>query len=130
MAARRREAIRKAELGPDQLTPIDVWYINHLYKYPSMENRLLSAPRAVPATVSLESLDRGVCAVVHEVIGDSDDIRRLKAMGICAGRRLEVVKRGDPMILRVFGSRIGLSNRLAACVKVQPCNQLDCPREP
>lgn len=95
-----------------------------------MENRLLSASQAAPAAVSLDSLDRGVCAVVAEVIGDSDDIRKLKAMGICAGRRLEVIKRGDPMILRVFGSRIGLSRRLAACVSVQPCNQLDCPREP
>jgi Fe2+ transport system protein FeoA len=34
-------------------------------------------------------------------------------MGLCAGRGVEVVKRGDPMIVRVLGTRIGLSAALA-----------------
>jgi hypothetical protein len=34
---------------------------------------------------------------------------------------VEIVLPGDPLILRVFGSRIGLSARLARHVIVRPC---------
>jgi Fe2+ transport system protein FeoA len=41
-------------------------------------------------------------------------------MGLCAGRTVEVVQRGDPMIVRVLGTRIGLAAALAAAVRVDP----------
>jgi hypothetical protein len=40
------------------------------------------------------------------------------ALGLCVGRRVEVVKAGDPMIVRVIGAQVGLSARLAAHVLV------------
>ncbi|TWU02355.1 FeoA family protein [Stieleria varia] len=43
---------------------------------------------------------------------------RMKSLGICEGRRLELLSNGDPMIVRVAGSRIGLSRSLAASVSV------------
>lgn len=43
---------------------------------------------------------------------------RLKRLGICVGRRLAVVQCGDPMIVRVAESRIGLSRKLAAAVEI------------
>ncbi len=46
---------------------------------------------------------------------------RLKALGICIGRQVELVKRGDPLIVRVYGSRLGISARLANRVLVEPC---------
>lgn len=60
-------------------------------------------------------------AVVEEVEGGDDDVARLKAMGLCAGRRLQLIKGGDPLIVRVLGSRIGISLRLAQGVRVRPC---------
>lgn len=69
---------------------------------------------------SLVSLPRGCCAVVDEVEG-REDLERLKALGICIGRTVEVVKCGDPLILKVYGTRIGLSARLAETVRVLPC---------
>ena len=42
-------------------------------------------------------------------------------LGVCVGRRVELVKGGDPLILRVFGSRLGLSAALAARVRVEVC---------
>lgn len=60
-------------------------------------------------------------ARVVEVEADPDDEARLKALGICAGRRVQLVSRGDPLILRVLGTRIGLSAQLAAGVRVEPC---------
>jgi hypothetical protein len=34
------------------------------------------------------------------------------------GRRVQLVKSGDPLVVRVLGARVGLSARLAACVSV------------
>lgn len=70
--------------------------------------------------VPLTALAACECGVVVEVV-NREELERLQAMGVCEGRRLEVVKSGDPLILRVFGSRIGLSARLAAHVQVRPC---------
>jgi Fe2+ transport system protein FeoA len=61
------------------------------------------------------------------VEAEDDDMRRLMTLGVCAGRRLELIQRGDPMILRVLGSRLGVSRRLAARVWVTPCDQISCP---
>lgn len=86
-------------------------------------------PTCAPmAAVSLDQLPTGVCAIVHHVEAADDDMRRLMTLGICVGRRLELVQRGDPMILRVFGSRLGVSRRLAERVQVQPCDHFACPR--
>lgn len=54
-----------------------------------------------------------------ELDATAEDVTRLKHLGICSGRRIQLVKTGDPLILRVIGSRIGLSRRLAQCVIVQ-----------
>jgi Fe2+ transport system protein FeoA len=42
----------------------------------------------------------------------------LKSLGICVGRRVQLAKVGDPLIVRVLGTRVGLSARLAECVVV------------
>lgn len=70
--------------------------------------------------IRLPELAEGECARVDRV-QDRDDLDRLKALGICSGRVIKLVHRGDPMILQVFGTRIGLSARLADHVLVQPC---------
>jgi Fe2+ transport system protein FeoA len=58
---------------------------------------------------------------VIEEVTDRTDLQRLKSMGICIGRSVEVIKQGDPLILKVYGTRIGLSARLADHVQVSPC---------
>jgi Fe2+ transport system protein FeoA len=47
-------------------------------------------------------------------------MERLEVMGLCAGRTIEVVKRGDPMIVRVLGTRIGLAAILARHAMIEP----------
>lgn len=87
------------------------------------------APHETPAdeacldlrTRPLPHMEPKQVAVVEDVTGDADDIARLKSMGLCAGRRLQLVKRGDPLVVRVLGSRIGISRRLAEHVVVRPC---------
>ena len=76
--------------------------------------------------VRLDELEPHQCAVVHEVEARDDDLARLMAMGLCGDRFVELIQGGDPMILRVFGSRIGISARLASHIMVKPCDPA-CP---
>lgn len=61
------------------------------------------------------------CGLVAAVRAGEEEIERLKSMGVCVGRRLMLVRAGDPMIVKVLGSRIGISARLADQVMVLPC---------
>ena len=60
-----------------------------------------------------------------ERVDKRDSLERLLAMGICEGRVVEFVQGGDPLIVKVFGSRIGLSARLAEHVYVDACCKLN-----
>jgi Fe2+ transport system protein FeoA len=74
----------------------------------------------------LDALPPRQCAVVRRIETDGDDIQRLKTLGICVGRRLEVVRTGDPLVVRVFGSRLGLSASLASRVWLEVCTPDHC----
>lgn len=74
----------------------------------------------------LDELSPGKCAVVRRVESEDGDIQRLKMLGVCVGRRVEVVKAGDPLIIRVFGSRLGMSASLAARVWLEVCSPEHC----
>ena len=65
-------------------------------------------------------------AVVRRIVSVGDVIERLKTLGICPGRQVELVKCGDPLILRVFRSRLGLSSSLAECVWVECGDVCSC----
>ncbi len=54
---------------------------------------------------------------------EGDAMIRLKRLGICGERTIEVMLPGDPMVLRVVGSRLGISRQLAESVIVdQDCD--------
>jgi Fe2+ transport system protein FeoA len=76
--------------------------------------------------VRLDLLPPRVCAVVRRVETDDEDTQRLKTLGVCLGRRVELVRIGDPLILKVFGSRLGLSAELARRVHVEVCQPGHC----
>lgn len=78
------------------------------------------------ALVRLDELAVRVCAVVRRVDTDDEDTNRLKTLGICLGRRVELVRVGDPLILKIFGSRLGLSASLATRVHVEICQPGHC----
>lgn len=78
-------------------------------------------PTALGRRVRLDELPEARCATVCEVRSGFAEVVRLKAMGVCRGRRVRVMRRGDPLILEVLGTRLGLSSRLAAQVDVEPC---------
>ncbi|NNE08419.1 MAG: ferrous iron transport protein A [Gemmatimonadetes bacterium] len=70
--------------------------------------------------IPLNLLKPHQCGVVsHFETEDDEDLARLKAMGVCAGRTVELVQTGDPLILKVYGTRVGVSARLAKRICVQ-----------
>ena len=76
--------------------------------------------------IRLDELEPSRCATICSVDATDASASQLMAMGVCVGRQIEVVKQGDPLILRVFGSRIGVSARLAGRVKVELCAGSQC----
>ena len=79
-----------------------------------------------PLTVRLDELPPRICAVVRSISTDDEDTHRLKTLGVCVGRRVELVRAGNPLILKVFGSRLGISAELAARVRVEVCTPGHC----
>lgn len=77
-------------------------------------------------SISLDKLKPGKCAFVVKVKAENDEVRKLMAMGVCEGRIIKLVHLGEPMILQVLGSRIGLSSRLGETVEVAPCEEDNC----
>ena len=71
--------------------------------------------------IQIEEIQPGHCGLVASVQAGEQELERLKSMGVCVGRRLMLIRAGDPMIVKVLGSRIGISARLARRVMVLPC---------
>ena len=76
--------------------------------------------------VRLDELPPRICAVVRSISTYDEDTHRLKTLGVCVGRRVELVRAGNPLILKVFGSRLGISAELAARVQVEVCTPGHC----
>lgn len=74
---------------------------------------------ATTSAIPLATAPTGCEFRVVRVTAECDDAARLKAMGVCIGRRLSLVQTGDPLIVYVVGSRVGISNRLAEAVYVE-----------
>jgi Fe2+ transport system protein FeoA len=85
-----------------------------------------TAGQITVALIRLDQLPPRVCAVVRQIATDDEEMQRLKTLGVCPGRRVELVKNGDPLILKVFGSRLGISAALASNVHVEVCQPDHC----
>lgn len=83
-------------------------------------------PELAPDTLPLPLLPPNRCGLVCAVDAGDEDAARLGEMGVCVGRTVQLVRGGDPLILRVFGSRVGISARLASGVHVRPCMDDAC----
>lgn len=76
--------------------------------------------------IRLNELAPRVCAVVRSIETDDEESLRLKTLGVCVGRRVELVRNGDPLVLKIFGSRLGISAGLASRVQVEVCEPGHC----
>ena len=76
--------------------------------------------------IRLTELPPRLCGIVRKIETDDEETARLKTLGVCSGRRVELVRSGDPLILKIFGTRLGLSAALAARVQVEICAPENC----
>lgn len=67
----------------------------------------------------LDQLSAGVHGIVHQIGDNHAAMERLKAMGLCVGREVEVVRDGNPLIIRFLGARVGVSDRLAQEIVIE-----------
>ena len=94
-------------------------------RFPRDTTMTIPATRSEPGTSHagarqyLQELPSGSRAVVQQIDGRDEALRRLMAMGLCVGREIEVVRQGNPLIIRLLGARIGVSGRLVRRVVVE-----------
>ena len=51
-------------------------------------------------------------------VQEGPDANRLKAMGLCVGHAVQVVRAGDPMVLDIFNTRMALAKTLAIGIRI------------
>ena len=73
-------------------------------------------------TIRLSDISTTGRFAVQTVEDHGEETVRLKRLGVCERRDVEVLQVGDPMIVRVVGSRIGISRRLASHVTLTECD--------
>lgn len=69
---------------------------------------------------TLSRLPSGRTARVRALPDDDGPYLRLRAMGLCEGRKIEVIRHGSRMIVSLSGVRIGVDRRLAEAIEVEP----------
>lgn len=66
----------------------------------------------------LTELPAQMAACIDTVEASTSVRAKLEGLGICAGRRIRLIKKGDPYLVGVYGSCVGLSPVIASCVRV------------
>ena len=74
----------------------------------------------------LSDMPAGAAGCIRRIDAPEHEADRLKAMGLCVGRNVVVVRSADPMLIKVFGSRLGVSTQLARVVCVERKDPGEC----
>ena len=74
--------------------------------------------RTSPHAIDLTSLSAGDVAVLDGTDLGRDELALLQALGLTDHCKLRVCKAGDPWIVQVFSTRIGLANAVARRLQV------------
>ncbi len=80
----------------------------------------INPPSAESLAISLTQLSRGQCATFHRADLRCEDCDMLNAMGMTDHCKLKVCKIGDPWIVQVKSTRIGMARSLAQRIFVLP----------
>ncbi|MEC8337949.1 MAG: FeoA family protein [Planctomycetota bacterium] len=54
------------------------------------------------------------------VSGEGPEVTRLKRLGLCEQHSVEVVSTGNPLIISVAGTRLGISRSVTDQISVEP----------
>ena len=75
---------------------------------------------SLPDPIPLFCLLAGQSALVDDLIGEPDQIQRLKELGLRSGMEIEMVQPGSPCIIRVGGSKLCFRDGDVMSVLVRP----------
>ena len=75
---------------------------------------------AIPAVCPLNRVRAGTTVVVKQLTASPDMNRRLREMGFGEEQRVKVLSLANNLLCQVCNSRLGLSDRLAETILVQP----------
>lgn len=70
--------------------------------------------------VSLEQLTVGTLARFHATDLDPDACHQLRSLGLTSDCQLRLCKKGEPCIVQIRSTRIGLSHEVARRIFVMP----------
>ena len=70
--------------------------------------------------VALSTLPTGASGRVHEPLLDEESTSLLHALGLSVSRRFKLCKTGEPCIVQIGATRIGISKAVAARILVVP----------
>ena len=69
--------------------------------------------------IPLDLLRSGELAKVASVVGPPDECHRIEELGLRSGTTVEMVREGEPFILRVDGAKFCFRLTRACCVLVE-----------
>jgi Fe2+ transport system protein FeoA len=78
-------------------------------------------PSPSPDPIRLSDLAVGVTARLHDAQLDAESRAQLRALGLTDAARLRVCKQGEPCVVQVRTTRLGISSRIARHLFVIPC---------
>lgn len=70
------------------------------------------------ATYPLTDAKVGDVCRVEAVIAAAEHSARMAGLGVSVGRQLRVVRMGEPLVVQIYGSRIGLARAIADQIRV------------
>ena len=75
---------------------------------------------STPNPIALSALPVGKTARLHEADLDAQSMGLLRALGLCEAECFRLCKAGEPCILQVGATRIGVSRTVASRIYVIP----------
>ncbi len=55
----------------------------------------------------------GQCVRIEQLCNDAGEAARLRDLGLCEGARVEILRHGHPIVVRVCDARFGLAHAVA-----------------
>jgi len=67
---------------------------------------------------TLSEAHAGEVCRVESVTASPEHTARMAGLGVSVGRQLRIVRMGEPMVVQIYGSRIGLARTVAGQIGV------------
>ena len=84
------------------------------------QNEACGVNHLVPSVCPLNDVQPGTMVRVKRLLASADTAVRLREMGFCEQQRIRMLARNSQVICQVSNTRLGLSEKLAQSILVEP----------